>query len=568
MLRVLYTRSGLTQHLRYSGLTRRALPPPASLFSTVSVPPEMDHATAGTPASNDGETVRFQSRSHAAPLRSLVYNLSTKQSLVPPLNDAGERSRLLEEDEFSQSSWVKQSNTTHETTAVIEEEDVATTQEDSIVSIFVEDSTAESTVTLSTASTDAENSSNILESETLEDTIAQHQQFNAQEQNSPKCPLIEEKGKVTAPFSSCTDETIAPQQSADHDQQTSLTKERQHPLMAKLLQYVSSRNHKKAMATFYEIREAIRYAEQHGEEPPAVRYSYIKALFRLVQPRQPFDCYDVFKFYRTLPDTPEYAKGDINGFASMYGRLCDSLRHMNLEKHSLTDCKHLVRSVVGTVQRLDRAGQELCCPVLLSALLDQRSVRIGSDFCPAIYQYIHEQKIAVPDGWYLHLLGFSKFHRQRDIPFADVLERAVERGRRPSNLVVLNVLDNFYPFTDTATVARVLQSILKLQQLVVEDASRDGMEALQNQYYVDIGTLEVIGAAASSQGQSDVSLLVWDMLDLLGYEPTVGIYENTVVAFAMSTFTYREAFTVLIEMEARGFKPSRALIRSFSTLLR
>jgi hypothetical protein len=61
---------------------------------------------------------------------------------------------------------------------------------------------------------------------------------------------------------------------------------------------------------------------------------------------------------------------------------------------------------------------------------------------------------------------------------------------------------------------------------------------------------------------------VWDMLDVLGYEPSEAIYENTVTAFAMNTFTYREAFTVLAEMETRGFKPSRALIRSFSLHVR
>ena len=136
-------------------------------------------------------------------------------------------------------------------------------------------------------------------------------------------------------------------------------------------------------------------------------------------------------------------------------------------------------------------------------------------------------------------------------------------------MIVLQALDNFFPFTDKEPVTRMLKAVLQLQQEVVESAAKQGVAVdPKSQYMVDIGVLEMIGAAAASQGSSEINLLVWDMLDVLGYEPTVGIYENTVMAFAMNTFTYKEAFTVLAEMEASGHEPSRALIRSCSAHLR
>jgi len=343
-----------------------------------------------------------------------------------------------------------------------------------------------------------------------------------------------------------------------------------HPLVSTLGRCVRHGNTPQALTAFSNLMGLIRQARQNRQEPPVPPSGLIKGLFRMVS-RRPFDAYQVLQYYMTLPNTIESLRdgGNMNAYAPLWERVCDSMRHMDPEKHSVHDIETLVRAVSARVKRMERPAQEMCCPILVSALLEQRSVQVGHEFAEPIYSYILREEFDVPDGWFIHLLSFSKYNRQYDLPYDDVLERCIGRGRRPPPVIVLHALDNFFPFTDTASVTRMLQAIKQLQQEVVTAAEREGRAVdPKEQYTVDIGTLEMIGAAASSQGSSDVNLLVWDMLDLLGCEPTVGIYENTVVAFAMNTFTYKEAFTVLAEMEASGFKPSRALIRSCSTHLR
>jgi len=348
-------------------------------------------------------------------------------------------------------------------------------------------------------------------------------------------------------------------------------RKRQHPLIETVDRYVRYRNAPQAVTAFYDLMRVVRQAKQSGQEPPQPGSGLIKGLYRIVcQGRRPFDAHQILQYYMTFPDAVEYlGDGVVDGYAAMYNRLCDTMRYMDPEKQTQRDIENLVRTVSAMIRRMDRAGQELCCPTLVSALLEQRSVQIGYDFTEPIYKYILKENFDVPDGWFVHLLTHSRYNRQQDLPFADVLARAVSRGRHPPPVVVIHALDNFFPFTDIESVSSMLKSILQLQQAVVEVAKSEGVPVRpKDQYLVDIGTLEMIGAAAASQGSTDINLLIWDMLDVLGYEPTVGIYENTVVAFFMNTFTYKEAFTVLAEMESSGFVPSRALIRSVSTHLR
>ena len=365
---------------------------------------------------------------------------------------------------------------------------------------------------------------------------------------------------------------VEPQQQEEDTSVVVAPRKRQHPLIETVDRYVRYRNVQQAMTAFYDLMRVIRQAKQSGQEPPQPGCGLIKGLYRIVCPRsrRPFDAHQILQYYMTFPDALEYlGDGVVDGYAAMYNRLCDSMRHMDPEKHTLRDIENLVRTVSAMIRRMDRSGQELCCPTLVSALLEQRSVQIGYDFTEPIYKYILKENFDVPDGWFVHLLSHSRYNRQDDLPFADVLARAVSRGRHPPPVVVIHALDNFFPFTDIESVSSMLKSILQLQQEVVEAAKSEGVPVRpKDQYLVDIGTLEMIGAAAASQGSTDINLLIWDMLDVLGYQPTVGIYENTVVAFSMNTFTYKEAFTVLAEMESSGFVPSRALIRSVSTHLR
>lgn len=80
--------------------------------------------------------------------------------------------------------------------------------------------------------------------------------------------------------------------------------------------------------------------------------------------------------------------------------------------------------------------------------------------------------------------------------------------------------------------------------------------------------MEHIMAAAGRKGSFELNILVWDLVDMLGYEPTECMYENTLQGFVMGVRQDHNVFAVLGEMEERGFTPTRALIRSLSRSIR
>ena len=119
----------------------------------------------------------------------------------------------------------------------------------------------------------------------------------------------------------------------------------------------------------------------------------------------------------------------------------------------------------------------------------------------------------------------------------------------------ISVLQNLFPFKNFDAVMTTLEAISELH-------TRDSA------YQIDIGTLESITAAAASRGRHAICLKVWDMLDTQGIQPTETMYENTCTAFIMAFRQDENGFAVLGEMEAKGYTPSRALIRSLSRSLR
>lgn len=350
------------------------------------------------------------------------------------------------------------------------------------------------------------------------------------------------------------------------------------PIISRLVRTVNRKQHQWALDVFYEIMAHNRV------HPVAARidipHGVVKGLFHLMEVARPFDMFQIVRYYETLETTPEYQAmgGDINGYARMYNRVCDSLRHIDPVRHSVANAQGLVRRILAVVQRFDRVGQEMCYPTIVSSMVEQKYNSLGMQFARPVYNIIVEQNMTVSKGFWHHLLSFSRYNRHCDLPYDDVLTRMVEAGQYPRPVTVLNALDNFFPFTDFDAVAKTLKVVLRMQQEVAQAAKKQNgkidmaiadLDYLsKHQFYVDMFTLEMIGSAAASRGRSDINLLVWDMVDVLGYTPTEGIFENTVTAFAMNTFTYREAFTVLAEMTNRDFQPSRALIRSFSVQVR
>ena len=375
-------------------------------------------------------------------------------------------------------------------------------------------------------------------------------------------------------------------QNQDHDvpeQETGLTKKvippKKHPLISRLTKCIHVEDVRTSIKTFNKIMETNKANEMHKQPSIDVPPGLTKALMYLVQPGNPIHLYQIIRYYLSIPTTYEkISGGTIDEYKKYYRLACDSVRHVDPRVHMKSDIKKLVRTLMVQVGKLDRSGQEMCVPILLSAVCEQPYAVIGEYFAATIYKYMMDQNFAVPDGYWIHILSFSKYNRH-DIPYHEILTRAVSLGLRPDPIIVLNVLENYFPFSNVNIMTSIMKALLTLQKQVATDIQVAKAAAIKDetvnvdavvakQYFVDVHILETIGAAAAVHGQSEINLLIWDMLDVLEYKPSVGIFENTVVAFAMNTFTYREAFTVLYEMELRGYYPSRALIRSVSVHVR
>jgi len=170
------------------------------------------------------------------------------------------------------------------------------------------------------------------------------------------------------------------------------------------------------------------------------------------------------------------------------------------------------------------------------------------------------------------LLNHSKFWKQDALPFWKILEMAVDHGSQPKPKIALNILQNMYPFTTIYMVRSVLKSIICLQK---------NKAPQELNYQIDQGTLECISVGASRHAASNVILLLWDYMELIGtasvagddratclFEPTEGMYEDAVYAFVSSKWKKDHfALSILTEMEERGYKAKRSLIRSVSRKL-
>jgi hypothetical protein len=345
-----------------------------------------------------------------------------------------------------------------------------------------------------------------------------------------------------------------------------------HPLVSRLIKCIHNEDVGTSIQTFNKIMELNHKLARKKEPTIDIQPGLTKALIYLVEPEHPLVLYRIIKYYISLPTTYEKSLGGtVNDYKKYYRIACDSIRNVNPKTDIKKDVHLFILDLMTQIGKLDQSGKEMCVPILLSAICMQPFNSIGEFFGRQVYRYMIEQKISVPDGYWLHLLSLSRYNRQNDVPYDVIFTKAVSLGLRPDPTVALNAIENFFPFSNLIAITNVLKALVTLQRQVAADikaAQASGQNIVAKQYCVDIHLLETIGAAAASQGQSEINLLIWDMLDVLEYTPTIGIYENTVVAFAMNAFTYREAFTVMSEMETLGYHPSRALIRSFSVHVR
>jgi hypothetical protein len=334
--------------------------------------------------------------------------------------------------------------------------------------------------------------------------------------------------------------------------------------------------------------------------------------FRGILPRGRRGAGDVFVAYRVLQcyrrrRIQRGAAGELgshadaavpDSMAGWYRLLCYQIR--NAEPRgggaSTHEIEALVRGVVADVQALGDADKRTVLPLLVVSLAAQRSVRAGR-FARPLFEQLADLsapedeeeedgggegagagRLAGLDPSFLeHLLAQARYLRRDDLPYPQILRRIVQSGRRPRPWHAVAVLDNLHPFleADLDDVKVALRALVDLQTAASPQPGLTAEEEARRsyRYAVDPSALEAIGASAARHGDLELSLLVWDAANaatdpLDGGETPVGVYENLVLVFCARPEQYGSAFTVLAEMEDRGYAPSRALIRGVSARLR
>eukprot|EP00977_Amphora_coffeiformis_P015347 scaffold4510_cov183-Amphora_coffeaeformis.AAC.32 len=302
------------------------------------------------------------------------------------------------------------------------------------------------------------------------------------------------------------------------------------------------------------------YAKRHGMAHKLPPKDLIRLYSLCLSKRAPLFALPILEQYvKNQNLNPAQNESDKQHYVKLYSRMADVLRYLEPEKHKPWDMEKLVRAVLEKIKGFDYDGKALCLPILLSSLLNQRLVSLGK-MSRIIYEHMLEMKLELSTSYMEHLLSMSKYQRQQDLPYAEILLSTVLRGHRPHPQTVATVVENLFPYTNMEDTRMILQALVELQSQKNDDDWRS--------YTLDMAVLETIATAVARSGDKDSIQLIWEYMDLSKLEPSIGIYESTAVTFSHNPDTYQNAFAVLEEMQVRGEPLSRALIRNMSTFLR
>jgi len=225
-----------------------------------------------------------------------------------------------------------------------------------------------------------------------------------------------------------------------------------------------------------------------------------------------------------------------------------------------------VQGLVGDVSRHIREEygggkrkvyQHLLLPELVAALSCHRNPFVNS-YAKPIMEYILDNDFPqLNPELYEHILAIAT-HRNTgsdySLPHSRVLSQLVSNGYRPKPETVVNLLHCMHPFDDHEATHEILSVIQKLHP---EDASSS--LSADEDYRVELGILESI-SMASARKNIDLNLLVWDIVELFGYNPTESMFEDVIMSFA-ATKQDENMFTAMVDMEKNGFVPSHSLLR-------
>lgn len=254
----------------------------------------------------------------------------------------------------------------------------------------------------------------------------------------------------------------------------------------------------------------------------------------------------------------------------------------NIEKSKYSDA-HDVHPIIHYffkhIKSLEQETyQEAILPLLFISILKQSNTLVKY-YCHNIWEYMSAKRITCPPSILEEMLHFSylkagyykMFNKQRkELPFDRVLKQLVQDGHYPSSQVVVETLVNDYPFKKSFKTTRILDSIQKLYQMKQSKAKDQttGNVNSPHEYQINYGTLELITTSASKPGDTDLILLVWDVMDTMGYRPNETMYENAIHAFIKAYKQDHRAFAAMAEMEANGYVPSRALTQQIAQSIR
>jgi len=308
------------------------------------------------------------------------------------------------------------------------------------------------------------------------------------------------------------------------------------------------------------VKKSVNLFEQAVEYDQLVEPELVSKLFFLVSRRDPIAAYEIMRYYHLHPDTSETR-------IDMYRRLCNSVASLDPRQYPQRQMVQFVECLLGDLEEMEDDQKAQLLPGLIVSLVRQRSVSIGP-YANTLYDYMISNDMEMASGWLNKLLSSSKYNRQEDLPFHDVLARLISKGVPPHPLTAIPVVHNMFPYTDTQQMRVALQALLDLHANCDEDVDPSSNAALYEHYRIDRSTLEMISTGAAHKGDPELIMLVWEVLETLGYNPTEHLFENTIVAFACNESGLADAFAAVSAMKEAGFEVSRALIRSVSRAIR
>jgi pentatricopeptide repeat protein len=328
-----------------------------------------------------------------------------------------------------------------------------------------------------------------------------------------------------------------------------------------------------------QARTAIRLFRQARSADIVLSKKLITNLFYFVAEKDPLAAYEVLHYY--------YAHHKHWGgkVVLMYKRMCWSVRLIRPYYPPPTQAHELVESLIREIDEMDDCAKKILYPILVVTLGSQKCVSLGP-YAGTVYDSMIQNGYPIKVGWLARLLNMSKYNRQEDLPFHDILARIVAMGGQPHPMSSLSAIFNMFPYTDANQMYLALSAWLDFEanQKVLQHQLLQGEYEPNNEdepiidgsvvYFpfeerkLDLSTLEMISMGAAKAGSLKLVLLIWDILEHCEYLPTETIYENTVIAFALTEDGIHQAFTAMESMKEDGFPISRALIRSFSAALR